>query len=378
MKKLKIAMFCTNIYPTPPTKGEVIYSPLWITYFLADGMTKKGHQVYLFASHDSKFKKYLISSGLYSLAKNKIWKNIFDNSNERWKERVATFYENLALSKLYLMAQKDMFDVIHIHPAQRALPFAPLAKTPVVYTLHDALDWNNGVYRHMYEKFCSFKNIYFVSLSNAQRNSAKRLRYIKTIYNGIDSNMFNFDSMGGQYLAYVGRIIPEKGVDIAIKVAKKLNITFKIAGSYNPSSDYWCKKIKPYFNKKIKYIGLLPYNKTVEIYQKARVVIFPIVNWLEPGALSPLEAMACGTPVVAFNIGVYPEIIINNKTGFVVNSFQEMVNAVKKIYEMPKLQYQKMRKDCRQHVEKLFTIKQMVNEYEKAYYEILEKHNKNK
>ena len=379
---MRIAIMATNLYPFPPQKVKVIYAPLLIAHQLAEGLLKRGHQVFLFGSSDSDTKVPLISNNLPSLMKNKDWvgsyKKLVEKEKEvmkgkyefawviKWKEILREHYELLLATKLYQMAQKKMFDIIQFHSPLRVLHSASLVNTPVVATIHDPL--THPFKTNAVKTICgSFpKNIHFVSLSNAQRNPLPTLNYSATIYNGIDIKKFSFSKKKGDYLVYAGRILPHKGVHIAVQAARKTGKKLKIAGKLLPEhQNYWNQKIKPYLSKKITYEGMLSHNQMIPLYKEAEALLMPIL-WPEPFGLIMTEAMASGTPVIGFKEGSVPEVVNDGKTGFVVKNLTEMTKAIKKIGQID-------RKECRKWVEEKFSLEKMVDNYEKLYRKILKK-----
>jgi glycosyltransferase involved in cell wall biosynthesis len=265
---------------------------------------------------------------------------------------------------MFKEAEKGNYDILHIHPVDRALPLAlSHFKIPVVYTLHDPIyPWRAEIF-----KMFSSPNQYYVSISDAQRKPAPGLNYLATIYNGIDINLFPFSKKSGDYLLFVGRLHPEKGVAEAVEVARKTGEKLLIIGP-PVTGDYWSKRVAPYLNEKIKYLGYVSYKKLFRYYQKAKATLVPI-KWEEPFGLIMAESMACGTPIIAFRRGSVPEVVVNNKTGFIVDTVDEMAAAVKKINQIK-------REDCRLHVEKKFTIKHMVDRYEEEFKNICKKENR--
>jgi len=382
---MKIAILSTNIYPTPPSQEKMIYAPLWITHYLAEGLVKRGHDVFLFGSADSKTKATLISNGMPSLRKNKEWleaqkklvakeKKVMQGYHEfswatKWKEILRESYELLLASKLYSMAQKEMFDIIQFHSPPRVLHFAPLIKTPIIATIHDPLThpFESGTVKTIYNSLSkAHPNIHLVSVSNAQRKPLMKANYAATIYHGVDIKKFAHSEKGGDYFVCAGRIVPWKGFHIAVRIAKQLGKKLKIAGMI-PTEDqtYWKSEIKPYLSKNITYEGMLNQAEMVKLYQHAKALLFPML-WHESFGLVMTEAMACGTPVVAFNKGAVPEVVKHDKTGFVVNNQTEMIRAIKKIDQIK-------REDCRKWVEDNFSLEAMIDNYEKVYEKIISK-----
>jgi glycosyltransferase involved in cell wall biosynthesis len=354
-KKMKIAIFCTNEWPTPPPQ-DIFYAPLWIAYYTAEGLASKGHKVFYFGPKESKIKKSkLISFNNESIKNNKEIQPFLLKANEL----VVNFYEQMMISKIYQMNLKEKFDIIHIHPFRRCLPMAALTKTPTVITIHDEIKNFN---KHQLIVTKDIKSVHLVSISDSQRKPLPNLNYARTVYNGIDLKKFKFNSKPEDYYAVAGRFVPEKGIDLAIKIAEKAKINLKIAGG-PAKGEYFDKKIKPYLGGNIEYVGMVDYLKMGDFYSKAKALIAPI-QWEEPFGLFFTEAMACGTPVIAFNRGSVGEVIKDKETGFVVDNIDQAVSAVKKIDNIN-------RRDCRKRVEDFFSTEKMVDGYEDAYYRII-------
>ena len=360
MKKLRIATMVTGHFTTPPAKG-IIYAPMDIATWVSEGLVRRGHRVDFYAPVGSKIKvTKVVSDGLQALKKNgeeTVLKNLRAGGAEISK--VFNLWDQYLIAQMFKEAEKGNYDILHIHPADRALPLAlSHFKIPVVYTLHDPIyPWRAEIF-----KMFSSPNQHYVSISDAQRKPAPKLNYLATIYNGIDIDTFPFSRNSGDYLLFVGRLHPEKGVAEAVKVAQRSNEKLLIIGP-PVTGKYWEKLVAPYLNEKIKYLGYVPYKKLFPYYQKAKAILVPI-QWEEPFGLVMIEAMACGTPIIAFRRGSVPEVVVNNKTGFIVDTIDEMVAAVKKIDKIN-------RADCRRHVEKNFTIEHMVDRYEEEFLKLV-------
>lgn len=364
-KKMKIGMMISGHLTIPPPKG-IIHAPMIIAKYVAEGLTKRGHQVYFFAPEGSKLKVTKMISGglkpLYGISgkKNlKILSGPYIGGLE--KSKIFSLWDQYFVSLVYREALKKDFDIIHIHPVDKALPFGlAINNIPVAYTLHDPLyPWNTEIY-----KIFQSKNQYFISISDAQRKPAPDLNWAGTIYNGLDLKKFPFSDKPKNHCLFLGRILPRKGTVEAILAAKLAKEKLIIAG---PLHDilYWEKKIKPHLNKNIQYIGNISYNKIYKYYGQAKALLCPI-QWEEPFGLTFIESMACGTPVIVFDRGSAREVVKDGKTGFVVKNIEEMIGAIKKIDEIK-------REDCRAWVEKKFTIERMVDDYEKIFYQIIRK-----
>lgn len=360
MRKLRIATMITGRYTCPSPKG-IIYAPMLIVKAIVEGLVKRGHKVFFFGPEGSNVKVTQIISGgmkpLYGKKEHRIFQSPMIREKER--EKIKNLWDQYLISLIYREALKGKYDLIHIHPADRVLPFGlAFENIPVVYTLHDPIyPWRRDVFQ-MFQS----KNQYFVSISKAQRKPAPHLNWIATIYNGIDLKYFPFNQNPKNRTLFLGRLLPTKGPDVAIKAAVKAKAKLIIAGSPN-RGDFWKDKIKPFLGKNIQYVGNIPYQKTYKYYGESKVSLCPI-QWEEPFGLTFVESMACGTPVIAFDRGSAKEVIKNGKTGFVVKNLGEMVKAIKKIDQID-------RRECRAWVEENFTIEKMVDEYEKVFYTIL-------
>ncbi len=227
-------------------------------------------------------------------------------------------------------------------------------------TLHDPLDgWFNKVL-DMYQT----PSQHFISISNNQRLPKPKLNYAATIYNGLDLDEFTPNLKAGKYLFYAGRIVPEKGVKEAVALAVKTNQELVIAGPVFPDNrTYFNKHVKPFLGEKIKYIGYIERHNLPKYYQQAKALLMPI-QWDEPFGLNIIEAMACGTPVIALSRGSVLELIVDGKTGFIANSLEEMAGAIKKIDTID-------RQACRQHVENNFSNEKMIKNYEATFKKII-------
>ena len=368
---MKIALLAPFEESVPPKKygGTEL-----IVYYLAQILSKK-HSVFLFATGDSKTKAKLFPIFPQSIRNEKISQDL--------KFRDSLKY--IGIAKVIKELQKVNPDIIHNHIGWRFLPFASLFKTPVITTLHGPLNIP-------YQQFIygNFKEFPFVSISNSQRKPFPKLNFIATIYNGIDIKQFHFNPKpNGNYSAFLARMSPEKGPIQTIKIAKRAGINLKMCAKVDiVDKNYFLKEVKPLIDgKQIKFLGEIEQKEKSNFLGNAKALLCPI-QWEEPFGLFMTEAMACGTPVIAFARGSVSEIIKDGETGFIVNSSPKdirgnwiikksgiagMVEAVKKIYNMPEKEYQKMRYLCRKHVEKNFTAEKMVSEYEKVYYKILKK-----
>lgn len=327
----------------PPAYGGVEL----VVSRLTDELVRRGHEVTLFASGDSQTLATLQS--VYPRALR------LDPSVKEY-----SVYEMLELSQVYEQAAD--FDVIHSHLGCASLPFTKLVKTPTVHTLHGAFTPDNrNLYAH-------HRHQPYVSISNAQRDISLNLNYVRTVYNGIDSQDYKFyaQPQDPPYLAFLGRMSPEKGPHRAIAIAKQLGWCLKMAGKVDVvDQDFFEREIAPQVDgKQIQYLGEVNHAQKVELLGNASVTLFPI-EWQEPFGLVMIESMCTGTPVVGMELGSVSEVVAHGKTGFVCHSVGEMAENVSAAIELD-------RQACRDHVVTNFSVVQMVNGYEAAYAQLLE------
>ncbi|MGL5873122.1 MAG: glycosyltransferase family 4 protein [Xenococcaceae cyanobacterium] len=309
---------------------------------VTDELVKRGHQVTLFASGDSETLAQLEAIVPRALR--------LDPSIEE-----TAVYELLQLGQITEMAKE--FDLIHFHTGLMALPFIPMLKTPVVQTLHGRFTPDN------YKIFDRYSNLSYISISNAQRQAAAHLNYVSTVYNGIDVDSFTFEPQpeNPPYLAFLGRISPEKGPQHAITISHATGIPLKIGGKIDRvDREFYKNEIAPLIDgKQIEYLGELGHHDKAKLLGNAAVTLFPI-TWPEPFGLVMIESMSTGTPVVAINHGSVSEVIAHQKTGWVCSNVEEAIAAVPKAMKLD-------RRQCRQHVEQYFSIAKMVDGYEATY-----------
>jgi len=351
-------------YLPVPRPVDMIYAPIDLAVALAEGLTARGHQVDFFAPTGSKLKTPVKSLNLRPLATNQAEFQELLTKSEEFNHYVPALWDNFLAQNMFEGARLGEYDLLYFHHPEIALPLAQQFKNiPVVYSLNDPVfPW----YREIFELYGS-PNQHFVSISKNQRRDAPDLNYAATIYNGVDTELFPFSAEHEDYLLLAGRIVPEKGVKEAVQIAEATNSRLLIIGPTFPSSQgYFDQYIKPYLNDKILYLGYIEHEKIWPYFQKAKALLMPI-QWEEPFGLTMVEAMACGTPVIALRRGSIPEVIIDGKTGFVVDSVGEMIDAVHKINKID-------RRTCRDHVKAHFSLQKMTDGYETAFEQILAHH----
>lgn len=345
MRKLKIAQIAPIIERVPPRKyggTERVVSEI------TEELVRRGHDVTLFATGDSKTSAKLKS----------VYPKSIRESNLAKTE--ALDWSMFHIENAYKHA--DKFDIIHEHNSTFGVQSANASKTPSVITLHGRL--RPGTKKHLEQH----KNPYYVSISKDQVNEVN-LKKVTCIPHGINFKNYPFGIDHRGYLLYVGRITKIKGTHIAIEIAKELNIPLIIAAKLDESDkDYFDKYIKKNLNSKIKWIGEVNTSERNKLMSQALCLINPIL-WREPFGLTMIEAMASGCPVISFNKGSVPEVMKNGKTGYFVRTKNEMKAAIKKIDKID-------RKFCRDYALVNFSVKIMVDRYEALYERILNKKDK--
>jgi glycosyltransferase involved in cell wall biosynthesis len=334
---MKIAVLSPIAWRTPPRN----YGP-WeqVTSNITEGLVENGIDVTLFATGDS-------------LTKGKL-EYICDRPYSEDPGLDPKVWECLHIS--HLMEQADKFDLIHNNFDFLPLTYSRLIKTPVVTTIHG---FSSQKILSVYKKYNSTSH--YVSISNSDRSP--ELDYTATVYNGINTDEFTFHPESKDYLLFFGRIHPEKGTFESIQIAKQCGKKLIISGLIQ-HQEYFDSKIKPFINDDdIIYVGNSGPKERDKLMGEAYALLHP-VSFEEPFGLSVAESMICGTPVIAFNRGSMPELILDGKTGFLVNSVGAAAEAVSNIRSID-------RKYCRSWALSKFTREKMVEGYLAVYRNIL-------
>jgi len=315
-----------------------------VVSYLTEELVRQGHDVTLFASGDSRTRARLVA----------VTEQAVRLANTTFEVGTADAVRQLDM----VAALAGEFDVIHWHVDYSAFPVARLLPTPSVHTLHGRLDlpYLQSLYQH-------FTDVPLVSISDAQRQPLARcgVRWAGTVYHGQPLERYSLGSGDGEYLAFLGRCSPEKQPDVAIEVARRVGMPLKIAVKVDDKDrPYFERVIAPQLDDPlIEFLGEIGDAEKLQLLGGARALLFPI-NWPEPFGLVMVEAMACGTPVVTRPCGAAPEVVEHGRTGFVVDSLVELVEAVKRLDEID-------RTECRRHVEARFSVARMADDYEAVY-----------
>jgi glycosyltransferase involved in cell wall biosynthesis len=314
-----------------------------VVSWLTETLVARGHEVTLFASGDSRTRGRLVAPCRRAL-----------RLDPAHPDPIALHTIELA----QVFGRAADFDVIHCHVDVLALPFGRLVSTPVVHTLHGRLDlaWLRDV-------FSEFSDVPLVSISDAQRAplAGLALDWRATVSHGLPVEHIPFRREPDQYLAFVGRMSREKRPDVAIAVAKQAGLPLKMAAKIDdPDREYFEREIRPLLDEPfIEFVGEVGDADKYDFLGGALALLFPI-DWPEPFGIVMIEALACGTPVVARPCGSVPEVLLDGETGFVADTVEEFVAAVKRLDLID-------RERCRKRAETMFSIARMTDDYEAVY-----------
>jgi glycosyltransferase involved in cell wall biosynthesis len=325
----------------PPGYGGTERVVSWLT----EELVRLGHRVTLFASGDSRTRARLIPGCAAALRTD-------PNCQDHLAHHVLMLQE--------LGRHRSEFDVVHFHTDYLHFSLCREWGLNHLTTLHGRLDLPDLPV--LYEEFCDMP---VVSISRAQRRSLPAANWIGNVYHGLPENSLRFHPAPGTYLAFIGRISPEKRPDRAIAIAKAARMPLKIAAKVDRvDSEYFETRIKPLLgDPNIEFIGEIGDDRKADFLGNAVACLAPI-DWPEPFGLNMIEAMACGTPTIAFRHGSVPEIIDDGISGIIVKSVEEAVQAVGRAKKMS-------RAACRNAFEQRFTARRMAQDYLRIYEQIV-------
>jgi glycosyltransferase involved in cell wall biosynthesis len=313
---------------------------------LTEGLVERGHDVTLFATGDSTTKarlEYTFERAEGPPAINSIW-----------HDTVQQAFAHRDLSR---------FDLIHQHVYWSGVVAGMVAPIPVVHTLHRQF---SDEMRRIYD--LAADKLWFVALSEDQRSHDPGLRYAGVVYNGIDTSLYPFREEKENFLLFIGRTSPEKGPLRAVEAARAagLPLVMAVKVATDVEREHWERDVKPALPEGTEVVSEIPHDHKVDLLARAKAVLFPI-DWNEPFGLVQIEAMACGTPVVATPRGAVPEITVDGETGFLVPVDGYAEAAVDAIKRAPDIDPHA----CRRLVEERFSAEAMVSGYERVFERVL-------
>ncbi|AMO23473.1 glycosyltransferase family 4 protein [Ramlibacter solisilvae] len=319
-----------------------------VVSYLTETLVDLGHEVTLFASGDSVTSAKLVAVCQRSL------RGRTDNTD--W-----TAWHTLMLDEVF--ARADRFDVIHFHVDYLHYPMARHCATPCLTTLHGRLDLNHlpPLHRH-------FSDLPLVAISNHQRRQLPDAHFVATVHHGLPAELYGFTSEPLGYFAFVGRISPEKRLDRAIEIALACDTPLLVAAKVDAADrGYFEREIRPLLGHPlVKFVGEVDDAGKNSLLGSAKALLFPI-DWPEPFGLVLIEAMACGTPVIAYPHGSVPELLEHGVTGFIVSNQRTAIDAARHIDRID-------RRRCRQIFDERFTAKVMARRYLAVYRTLIDSH----
>lgn len=390
---MRIGLLAPSMYMSPVHFADMVFAPRSLAISLADGLVARGHDVYVFSSGDIHTKATLVPGDMRLLETEYTEEKMIGrvgNNRVKW----ATFYtkkrnfEAQLTSLCYAMAGRNELDIIHSYHDQLAHFFEGMHSIPTIYTLHDPLPLSPSSLD--YWLFDTFKDHAYVSISDSFRyHPTLAPRFVDTVYHGVDTSSYPFVEAAAPYVLFMGRLVPEKGLHSAIEAAIATKTQLEI-GSEIPEkgkeSSYYTSKIQPFINSVyIREPGMVKNADKLFLYGHAKALLFPI-EWEEPFGMVMIEAMACGTPVIAYNRGSVSEIVKDGVTGFIIdppeshkqtphhraqrgtwtiktNGVAGLIEAIRRVGELD-------RHASRSHVEQRFSVEQMVLGYERVYTQV--------
>ena len=322
-----------------------------VVAYLTDELVEQGHDVTLFASADSRTAAELIPICPQAL---------------RLDERCVDPLAHHILMLERVMSEAHRFDIIHYHVDYLHFPVSRRQRVPNVTTLHGRLDLPDLV-----PVFREFDDMPVVSISNAQREPLPWIDWQATVYHGLPLDLYELREGPGEYLAFLGRISPEKRLDRAIEIAERVGMKLKVAAKVDKADrDYFQQVIKPLLGSpNVEFVGEIGESEKNEFLGRATALLFP-VDWPEPFGLVMIEAMACGTPVIAMNRGSVSEVMKHGGTGFVCETVDDAVAAVEEAQGLS-------RRACRAAFEKHFSASRMAADYVRVYQSLIDRSSTN-
>ncbi len=312
-----------------------------VVSFLTEALVDLGHEVTLFASADSVTQATLVPCAPRAL-------RLDQGCRDPLAHHLAMLEE--------VFSRAAEFDVIHFHLDYLSFPKARHCDIAQVATMHSRLD-----FPELQPLFRAFADVPVVSISDAQRAPVPFANWCGTVYHGLPLDLHPFRPEAGTYLAFLGRVSPEKGVDRAVEIATRLGLPLKVAAKIDDKDrDYYEQRLKPLFAQPhVEFLGEIGEDQKGDFLGHAAALLFPI-DWPEPFGLVMIESMACGTPVVAFRRGAVPEVMRDGLSGYVVDTVDGAVEATIHALALP-------RRRCRAYFEGRFSAPRMANDYLSVY-----------
>jgi glycosyltransferase involved in cell wall biosynthesis len=334
---VRIALIAPPWYTIPPSGYGGIE---WVVALLADGLSERGHQVTLFAAPGSRTRARLVSPLDEEPPRDAIGDPWYEASH------VVSVYEH-----------GDDFDILHDHTGPVGVSVGALSNCPTIHTLHGPFTEQAHM---LYSRVA--RQHWFVAISESQRSHApENLRWAGVVYNGIPMDRYPFREEKDDFVLFLGRADEEKAPHLAIEAARRAGRRLVMCVTVkNPRErDYWAANVDPILGDDVVVEGEVSHERKADLLARAAALLFPI-QWAEPFGLVMTEAMACGTPVVAWRNGSVPEVVADGETGFIVSSVEEMAAALDRVGDLDP-------HALRARVEQRFSSEAMIRGYERAY-----------
>jgi glycosyltransferase involved in cell wall biosynthesis len=318
-----------------------------VVSYLTEELVRQGHRVTLFAAGDSTTRAELV--------------HVVPRALRLDASSTSDVAPHLRMLERVLSRSQD-FDIVHFHVDALAFPFARRMATPHVSTLHGRLDLP-----HLPPLFEEYAELPVVSISDAQRGPLPQARWSRTVYHGLPESACRGSHERPSYFAFLGRISPEKRVDRAIEVATRLGVPLRIAAKVDAVDRvYFEREIRPLLDSPlVEFVGEIGESEKPAFLRGAIALLF-LIDWPEPFGLAMIEAMSCGTPVVAFRHGSVPEVIEEGVTGFAVDDMEQATAAAARAGELDRAR-------CRAAFERRFSVRRMAEEYVQVYRMLIER-----
>jgi glycosyltransferase involved in cell wall biosynthesis len=318
-----------------------------IVSYLTEELVRQGHDVTLFASGDSETNAHLVA--------------VCPRSLRLDPDCIDQLAHHLLMLERVAQRAGD-FDIVHFHVDYLHFPISRRSGFANVTTLHGRLDIPDLV--PLYKEY---REVPLISISDSQRAPLPWVNWHATVYHGLPADLYRFRPEQGSYLACLGRISPEKRMDRAIEIARQAGIPLRIAAKVDDADkDYFDSVIEPLLHGPlVEFVGEIGERRKDEFLGNAQALLFPI-DWPEPFGLVMIEAMACGTPVIAYSNGSVPEVMEQGRTGFIVHDIDDAVDAVRRVPQLSRAR-------CREIFEERFTAARMARDYLDAYERLIER-----
>lgn len=344
---MKVAMLAPISHPVPPAG----YGP-WerVAADLTEGLVAEGVDVTLFAAAGATTSARLVATSPHPL--------------EHWPDEEGApdhrLWEELHIATMAQYAHQGHFDLVHSHLHVHALGYAPLLPVPMVSTLH-GVAWN----RATHPALLRHRDQPYVSISDSERRFLPELRYVATVYNGVDPSRFTLGDGSGGFLLFAGRMAPEKAPHLAVEIARQAGVGLRLAGAIEDRhGDYFDSQVRPALTDgAVEYLGPVDQVELAGLYRQALALLMPLM-WEEPFGLVAAEALVSGTPVVAWRRGALPELVEEGVSGALVDEVPGAVAAVQRVGSLD-------RAECRRRAVERFGVEAMTRGYLRVYRELV-------